>query len=164
MITAIYCDGGVIARNPSPVGGTWAWCHVDAAGARIAQGSGVLPVPGTTNNVAEFCAAVLALEAAPDGWTGRLCSDSQVTLGRLCWGWKLTGLPLDWVQRGSLVLQRLGLVEAVLLQGHPTAADLRAGIGAKRGYPVSAHNVFCDQACSREAAAWLARVALQGGE
>jgi ribonuclease HI len=161
-IVAVYADGGVIERNPSPLGGTWAWCHVDAVGARLAHGSGVLAVPGTTNNVSEFAAAVLALEALPDGWAGQLCSDSQITLGRLCWGWTLTGLPLDWVHRGSVVLARLGTLTPVLLQGHPTAADLRRGTGAKRGYPVSVHNVWCDAACQREAVAYRSRLALQG--
>lgn len=31
-VVAVYCDGGVILKNPSEVGGTWAWCAVDAEG------------------------------------------------------------------------------------------------------------------------------------
>ncbi len=31
-IVALYTDGGVIGQNPSLVGGTWAWCLVDASG------------------------------------------------------------------------------------------------------------------------------------
>ena len=157
-IVAVYSDGGVIQRNPSPIGGTWAWCAVDKHNTRIAHASGVTPAPyedTISNNVMEFIAAVRALESLPDGWTGTLYSDSQVTLGRLCQGWKLTGLPLGWIQRGSAVIQRLGTITPILLQGHPTKADLERGIGAKRGYPVSEHNVWCDQACQAVARQYL---------
>jgi hypothetical protein len=45
---------------------------------------------------------------------------------------------------------RLGTVVPVLLDGHPTQAQLAAGVG-KRGHPVSAHNVACDRACTAQA-------------
>lgn len=153
-IIALYADGGLIGRNPSPIGGTWAWCGVTAGGVRIIERSGSIPAPGgrpITNNHTEFIAATLALEAMPDGWSGKLYSDSQITLGRLFWRWAIRNLPKNVYVRGIAALERLGNVEPVLLQGHPTKADLLHGIGAKRGLPVSEHNVWCDQACGREA-------------
>lgn len=155
-IVAVYCDGGVICRNPSPYGGTWAWIALDAAGEVVARDSGVIAEPGTTNNVSEFVAAVRALESLPNDWSGKLYSDSQVTLGRLAWQWSLNGLPLEWVARGANVLQRMGFFEPVLLQGHPTRAELEAGVGRRHGYPVSKWNVECDKECGRLAAEYLA--------
>lgn len=158
----LYADGGVIQVNPSPIGGTWAWCAVDATGQRVTTASGVIPAPpgGTvTNNLSEFAAAVLALESAPPGWTGTLYTDSNVTRGRLVDGWALNNLPLDWIKRGEVVLQRMGAFRVVLLQGHPTKDDLKHGIGAKRGFPVSAHNVWCDQECQRQARTYLLQIA-----
>src|SRR5438105_1254682 len=95
-IVALYCDGGLAGpRNPAPEGGTWAWCATGPDGARIAQASGVLDAPpggAISNNVAEFVAAVLALEAVPAGWHGTLYSDSRVTLRRLFEGATLTNI------------------------------------------------------------------------
>jgi ribonuclease HI len=163
MIVALYCDGGVIRVNPSPVGGTWAWIAVDAAGMRLGAASGVIPAPpgGTvSNNLSEFVAAVRALESVPPEWTGTLYTDSNVTRGRLMDGWALNGLPPEWIARGAAALQRhtragQRTFRAVLLQGHPTAADLAAGVGAKRGLPVSAYNVACDAECTKLARAYL---------
>lgn len=84
-IVALYCDGGVIAKNPSPIGGTWAWCGVNAQGIRVIRQGGVVPaIPRrpVTNNHTEQIAITKALEAMPDGWSGIVHSDSYVALGR----------------------------------------------------------------------------------
>lgn len=159
QVAAVYADGGVVDVNPSPVGGTWAFVFVDAEGRRIAEQSGVI-LPGVlglksvSNNVAEFFALIAALDVVPHGWAGTVYSDSQVTLGRLFRGWKLTGLPPFLVTYGARVRQRLDLpnIKHVLLSGHPTQADLLAGVSKKRGLPVSEHNVRCDELCRFRAA------------
>ena len=77
---ALYCDGGVIGRNPSSQGGVWAWCGVDKNGTRIIEKGGFVPAPPgvqITNNHTEQIAICLALEAMPDGWSGLVCSDSS---------------------------------------------------------------------------------------
>ena len=63
----IFCDGGVIGPNPSPIGGTWAWCwvHDDVM---IKHEYGVvepcdLGLTKITNNHTELLAAVRALES-----------------------------------------------------------------------------------------------------
>jgi ribonuclease HI len=159
-ITAVYADGGCIVRNPSPHGGTWAWCFVDDAGTRVQSKSGlILPaeigLSAVTNNVSEFAALARALRALPDGWSGPVFSDSQITLGRIFWGWRDKGLPAGWLWAAQANLRRLGKLEPVLLDGHPTKAQLASGIG-KRGNRVSEHNVWCDHECGRVCATWQA--------
>ena len=184
---SLYCDGGVIADlrlapepgklrpvyNPSYIGGTWAWCAVDANGVLLGRNSGVIPavftyeLDGVSNNLAEWQAAVRALEAMPQGVRIELCSDSEITIGRLFWNWSTAkGLPNTWVRRGLNAKRQLGgTVRPVLLEGHPTRAELRAGRGAKHGWPVSEHNVWCDKECSRLGAAYRdAWYALQQAE
>lgn len=161
-IIAVYADGGVIGRNPSPYGGTWAFCHVNPDGARIAEASGTItPVPAgvalVTNNLTELYAVVGGLLALPADWSGVVASDSQITLGRLFWGWALAGIP-EWLQNDmDKARRRLGWANCapVLLDGHPTRAQLATGIG-KRGNRVSEHNVWCDKACGEQARAFLA--------
>lgn len=155
---ALYCDGGVIQKNPSTIGGTWAWCAVDATGNRVMQQGGVCPAPAgrpITNNHTEQIAITLALEAMPEGWSGTVYSDSMVALGRVFQGWRTKNLPENISRRSAAAVARLGKIETVLLQGHPTKADLERGIGAKRGLPVSIYNVWCDAECNRQAAAYL---------
>lgn len=152
-IIAVYADGGVIGRNPSEIGGTWAWCHVDADGEYIQCASGVIRpaqigLPAVTNNVTEFAALARALRALPDGWSGEVYSDSRITLGRFFEGWKLEGIPENWHDCVQRHIRRLGELNWTLLDGHPTQAQLATGIG-KRGNPVSRHNAWCDKECNR---------------
>lgn len=153
---ALYADGGVIGANPSPIGGTWAWCLVNASGQRVCEYSGTLlaspELPFVTNNVSELVALVNGLEALPHGWSGTVYSDSWVSLQRVFLAAKLKNVP-DWLVDRLQTLQRsrkLATMSYVLLDGHPTKAQLAAGVG-KRGAPVSEHNVFCDAECNRRA-------------
>ena len=157
---ALYADGGVIAVNPSPLGGTWAWCLVDAAGERVQTASGVLTAAENggpvTNNVTELLALVAGLEALPAGWMGTVYSDSWVSLQRVFCAAKLNNVP-QWLMHRLYAVQRSGMLARmtyVLLDGHPTRAQLAAGVG-KRGAPVSEHNVFCDAECGRQARSYL---------
>lgn len=154
--TALYADGGVIVVNPSPLGGTWAWCTVGADGARLTEAAGLLtPAEAggpVTNNVTELLALVQGLEALPAGWAGTVYSDSWVSLQRVFLAARLQNVPA-WLVRRLHELQRSGKLAPmsyVLLDGHPTRAQLAAGRG-KRGNPVSEHNVWCDAACQRMA-------------
>lgn len=154
LVISLYCDGGVVKKNPSPFAGTWAWCGVNASGERIIEQGGLVPVKAgqfITNNHTEQMAIVRALEAMPDGWSGTVYSDSQIALGRVFCGWRTINLPRNVINRTAAALARMGKIEHVLLQGHPTKADLKRGIGAKRGFPVSIHNVWCDEECGRQA-------------
>lgn len=154
---ALYADGGVIGPNPSLIGGTWAWCLVDAAGQRICDYSGVIrpseaQVPAVTNNLTELLALVNGLDALPGGWQGTVYSDSWVSLQRVFLAAKLKNVP-TWLVARLQNLQKSGKLadlSYVLLDGHPTKAQLAAGVG-KRGHPVSEHNVFVDQECGRRA-------------
>jgi ribonuclease HI len=169
MIVDLYTDGGVILKNPSPYGGTWAWVGVDAEGNIVREDSGFVPAPEgrvVTNNHTEQMAIVKALEAMEAGWTGRVLSDSQLALGRVFLGWKEKNLPENLKRRTAAVLTRVNVTETVLLKGHPTKKDLEQGYQIKRvkyyqsgpfipsvAYreerrPVSIYNVRCDELCN----------------
>lgn len=154
---ALYTDGGVIGANPSTIGGSWAYCFVDAFGLRIAQASGVITpeqahLQAITNNVTELLALVYGLERLPSGWRGTVYSDSWVSLQRVFLAAKLANVP-RWLVERLQALQKSGEladISYVLLDGHPTRAELIAGKG-KRGHPVSEHNVWCDAECGERA-------------
>lgn len=158
-IGSVYTDGGVIAKNPSPLGGTWAYCFVNQEGKRICEGSGVLlPHEGdtleVTNNQTEYYAVYQALLALPDAWHGTLFSDSQITIGRVFRGWKCTNIPQPWITGVAFEKKRLGRIRPVLLNGHPTPKHLEEGKG-HGGRPVSLHNVHCDALCTKTGLEYL---------
>ena len=160
-MNAIYCDGGVIRQNPSPIGGTWAVRFVKD-GAVISERSGVYmahaAMPTVSNNLTEMLAVLEGLARLPANWTGTVYSDSQITLGRVFLGWKWSNLPASFHRDYQAYRARLvnwAQISHVLLAGHPTAAQLAAGIG-RHDYEVSEHNVWCDKECGR-----LAKVVLE---
>lgn len=174
----VFTDGGVIGRNPSELGGTWAYIMVPTSptfgihdwpeamqpyatwlkGRCVVRDSGVVApsdigLKFVSNNVTELWAAMEALERMPAGWGGNLCTDSGVTQCRLVnKSPSFRGIPADLRDRFWKARQRAGAFRVTLLSGHPTKAHLAAGIG-KRGTPVSEWNVACDEECNR-----LARV------
>jgi ribonuclease HI/DNA modification methylase len=164
-VIEVYADGGVVGRNPSAAGGTWAWCHVTAGGRMAAESSGFVEpadagTPEVSNNQTEFLALLLCLEALPAGWSGRVFTDSGVTLQRFRdpEGVKQKGVRPEWVDRLRAVRDRLGVLHFTLLGGHPTRADLEAGTRASDGKPVSKWNVYCDKACGAESSRAKARL------
>jgi ribonuclease HI len=154
VIVAVYADGGVIRKNPSPFGLTWAWCSVDENDERVIERYGYVRSPNgrlLTNNHAEQIAITLALEAMPDGWSGTVASDSMVALGRVLKNWRTRNLPDNITVRSRAAVARLGPLKELVLQGHPTKKELIAGWGKRRDLPVSIHNVWCDRACHQAA-------------
>jgi ribonuclease HI len=148
-----YCDGGILGRNPSKEGGTWALFLISKDDQTVlCKASGIvrpaeLEMVDIENNVTELIAAVEALERLPDGWRGVLFSDSQNTIRRLTGrNPSFGGVPAGLYIRASVQRKRFPNLRAVLLDGHPNADQLIAGIG-KRGYPVSRWNYLCDQEC-----------------
>ncbi len=152
-VASIFCDGGVKGRNPSAIGGTWAYCLVDAAGHRLRWDSGgitpeVAGLPKVSNNLTELLAAVRGMEAVPLGWDGIIFTDSFVTLCRIRKTRKqakLKGIPQWLVDELALSKKVLGAYRVELVKGHPTVKDLAAG--HRGGVPVSIHNAFCDRLC-----------------
>jgi len=149
----LYADGGVVNRNPSDFGGTWAFVATDENDELLFSKSGFYqaPIGKTTNNHTELVAVLEALESMPDGWNGTLVSDSEITLGRVSKGWALKNVPSELVVRLRNVLQRLGKIKVKHVDGHPSKAQLASGIG-KRGNPVSKWNVEADRLCNVEVA------------
>lgn len=159
-ILAIYCDGGVVAKNPSDIGGTWAVRTVYRCGG-TAMFSGTIEPGGDyptqiTNNLTELLAATWAHSRMPAGWSGPLYSDSGVTIGRLKGEYRWAGIP-DWLRKWVKDEQaRLGKIEYLLLGGHPNKQALADGF-RKDGKLVSEHNVACDKECKRLAFEMAAR-------
>lgn len=165
MVTTLYSDGGVF-RPRRCEAGSWAWVGVDSEGTRVAYQTGWLSQRGVldggvTNSISEFAAMLRALEVigrAVPGWCGRMASDSEVTIGRFRSGWRLSGIPRGWETRMLHALDRVGDVEYVLVKGHPNRAEILTGVGTRarsgRSYPVSEHQVFCDDLCTRMLDEW----------
>lgn len=160
--TDLYTDGGVIGRNPSSLGGTWAWCLVDTTkNKRLAFDSGVITpqdigLPVVTNNLTELFAALqglLAIEAREPLWQGFLWSDSIITLRRLTFSSRFKGVP-GGLKQLCLKIRRNKRWTPLLCKGHPTKSDLEVGY-SKRGRPVSKHNVFVDKCCNKLAKKFL---------
>lgn len=155
LINELYVDGGVIRKNPSPIGGTWA-ARVISNKVVVAEYCGVITpdhakMTTISNNLTEMLALVRGLEFLPSDWIGTVFSDSEVTLGRAFKGYKWGGIP-NWLER-EFRRQKARLLnwhdfEYVNLQGHPTIDEIKAKI-SKTGRPVSHHNKWCDDACSR---------------
>lgn len=163
---AIYGDGGCIQSNPSPYGGTWGWCAVDADGWMIHSEYGWFTPPplsdggyewrgvlSVENNMSEFLAILLALRSLKTydrAWTGRLYTDNALTIARWTRGSSLKNIPYVWRYRMGEILRMPGSVgdpsRWTLLDGHPTKQHLEQGTG-KRGHPVSVHNRTCDKLC-----------------
>jgi ribonuclease HI len=163
-IVSVYADGGVIGSNPSAIGGTYAYRLIEEDGevGHYIDGAFVLTARengGTvTNNQTEMMGVLSALELVPDDFAGTVYSDSQVTLGRVFMGWKWANVPKFMHEKYQALRARLinfNNIKYVLLDGHPTKAQLQAGKG-KRGQPVSEHNVWCDHACTEAGEKYLA--------
>lgn len=163
-VAAVYADGGVVQVNPSPHGGTWAFCYVSQIGGRVfGQAGHVTPdeveLPWVSNNLTEVLALLLAFEGLPKGWTGPAYSDSLNAIRAVQHAGKVTNhvdrrptwLPDPIWRRLYCVVRQLGPIEWTLLGGHPNRKELAAGV-RKDGKPVSGHNVWCDERCKEQAA------------
>ena len=150
------------AANPSPIGLTWAWVHVDADDREVDRGSGMLVCPivvdgqqiSAQSDVAEFYALLVGLRhltrVAP-GWSGEILSDSQLTLDRMFRAAATRSLPISWVQEAAAHRRLLGRLFPVTLKGHPRKDELAQGHEREReaapARPVSRWNVLADQLC-----------------
>jgi ribonuclease HI len=167
---SLYADGGVIKKNPSRIGGTWAWCLVNEANERVKEASGhVTPAQLSqheltnfevvTNNVTELLAVILGMEALEAGWGGIIYTDSMVTLRRI--NKKavkppgMAGVPTFLVRRLAASQCRLGDYTTILLGGHPTRKELADG-KRRDGLPCSPHNCYCDRLCGATGKKFLA--------
>ena len=158
---SVYTDGGVVSKNPSIYGGSWAWVVVAPDGiTRLDWDSGFVEAPfcgleTVSNNVTELLAARMGLGTMPDGWSGDWYTDSLVTLLRMTKdGTKMNGVPASMQEDVRSLRARLGPFKGHLLGGHPNRNELISGV-RKDGKPVSAHNVFCDSKCVDEIQKYL---------
>jgi ribonuclease HI len=151
MTLELYTDGGVIGKNPSPLGGTWCFCVVQE-GEILWQGSDIITpdifkIKTISNNFSELYAAVMGLSSLPIGWEGTLYSDSLITIHRVTNSVKFNGIP-NSLRLKTLDLRRNRKYKTVLLGGHPNKLELDSGF-RKDGKPVSKWNVLCDKTCTK---------------
>jgi len=160
-VHSLFTDGGCLSRNPSTIGGTWAWCALDQSGKMIKCQSGIV-LPGTyglkkiSNNFTELYAAFQALSVAPPEWNGTLYTDSKITLLRLTDGKSFHGVPQE-LRSAVLKLRQVGLYQVKLVGGHPTKRELIQGRINRNGLPTSRWNVYVDKLCQQQAKRYLER-------
>ncbi len=145
----LFCDGGCLGSNPSLKGGTFAWILVyrdrivrSDFGMLTPEDAGVEKI---TNNLTELLAVLRGLEAMEPNWKGILYTDSLITLRRITSGKKFKNIP-DYLVDRVLKIREGRKWKAILLKGHPSREDLRAG-RTKKGRPVSKYNKMCDDIC-----------------
>lgn len=155
----LYTDGGVVKKNPSPIGGTWAWILVKDDNHIISSHKGFISPKDmqmgdfVTNNQTELLAVVQGLCYLDNYEVVEICSDSEITLGRLFRGSPFKNIP-EWMksaleqEKERLINFKLFTYE--LMDGHPTAIEVLHGIG-KKGHVTSRFNVMCDDMCKQVA-------------
>lgn len=151
----LWTDGGTLGRNPSPIGGVWAWTLVNERGVKLECDSGgfepkALDMPTLSNNVMELYAALRGLVEMPQGWAGFLYTDSKITWYRLASSDSFKGVPPK-LKDMCLQLRARKMWTPLLVAGHPTKEDLLVGYNRK-GLKASTHNQWCDHECRRQAA------------
>lgn len=159
---AVYTDGGCVGRNPSPLGGTWAWCWVGPENELLKEASGVITpedvgLPTVSCNISELFAVLRALMSLPPDWSGLLCTDSKITLLRVTSGSGFKGVP-NWMRLRALKLRRGRKWQAQLCKGHAKPAELEAGWSG--GRLTSKWNNYVDAECTRLAKAFKERLGL----
>lgn len=158
----IFCDGGVIAKNPSIHGGTWCFAWASSRTSKVVyHESGIitpeeLELKTITNNVTELYAAMKALESVGKGWKGTLFTDSMVTIHRLNDSKAFNGIP-NWIRIKILELRRFKKWKTIHVKGHPTQKHLESGMHPS-GRPVHKVNVFCDEQCTQLASNFLQKL------
>lgn len=153
-IVEVYGDG---ASFYDGLIGTWAWCHVNGKGERVAEAAGVVHRDDWERgpvypHYMELLALLHGLEVLPDRWSGTVRSDSQSTL-KVISGQKLGRIPMPWATRILVARRRLGTLTLEWVRAHPRMYDLANG--HRFGVPVSEHNVYVDRRCHEESVRWM---------
>lgn len=157
----LYTNGGVILKNPSTIGGTYAWCIVEN-GEIVDRGSGYITPESmyldvVTNNQAELYAVLRGLAAICDNEIVEIRSDSEITLGRIFKNYSFNNIPefmTCLLKAEKNRLKNFRQFKYTLMDGHPTQAQVDKGFG-KQGHVTSKFNVWCDKECGRQAAKYL---------
>lgn len=156
-IDEVYTDGGIIGKNPSAIGGTWAVVFVRSGELHGERSGVILPsdigMETVENNIAETIAIMLALECLPIGWSGTLFGDNLNSIRRAR-DLKIKDAVPKFVKDRLLAVRQTVEPTFVLLGGHPTIAEAEAGIRAD-GKRVSKWNVRADKLCCLAAAEYL---------
>lgn len=152
----LWTDGGVIQRNPSPFGGTFAWVRTEN-GVEVACAAGLLlpadiKMPVVTNNNSELYALIDGIVCLPENWHGTVYTDSQIALNWVKYKKQSNAIPAWLREAMQLVLsdaEQKGVhLEYQHIKGHPTEEEL----ADETANGVSHYNVRCDALCTAQAA------------
>lgn len=153
VMTNLYTDGGLVLRNPSTIGGAWAYVITDQNDEEMLRASGAIKpmdigMEAVTNQYVELLAVYIGMQQLPDGFAGKILLDSDVTRYRLdrAKRGRFRGIPAEFEAKILAQMARMGDYKLILLQSHPKLAELEAGISTT-GRPVSKHNKACDYLC-----------------
>lgn len=153
----LYTDGGVVLKNPSTIGGTWAWCLVEDDKVILHDSGHITPKQmksvTVTNNQTELLAVIAGLSGVRDDEIVEVRSDSEITLGRVFKGYAFNNIPtwiLTALKNEKARLTNFKKFTYELMDGHPTQEQVERGIG-KKGHVTSKWNVWCDEECKRQA-------------
>ena len=155
-ITAVVADGGTVGNGSTgPIFVmAFAFRHIDENDQVAEWGSGIVEpnqmnALRKTSHTAEIWAIIMALRDLPQGWSGKLLTDTRGAAAAVLG----SELPADfpfWLReycRG--IRTRLGEVEIVSVGSHPTVDERRRGVMNDGWRLVSEHHIWCDQECNR---------------
>ncbi|HSH80027.1 MAG TPA: ribonuclease HI family protein [Herpetosiphonaceae bacterium] len=129
----IYCDGLCEPVNPGGYG-CWGWLAVDLAGCTLGSDHGCIGKgAGITNNRAEYCAFIYALEyARQQRWRGMsVRSDSQLVINQVAGRWACNAPAL---QPLCTAARRLVEVTEAMLEWVPREQNAQADLLSRRAY------------------------------
>lgn len=156
---SLWTDGGLLSRNPSPLGGSYCAIHVNPENKMVWTDRGILipkhlGVEKITNNHTELTAVYRGIRRLPDGWKGEIVSDSECVLAWLqqegrgmyrtwknCPPWLQSYVELEQKR----ILDTDGRLEYRHVEGHQESSlDHR-------------WNCECDRICNEEKQLWFER-------
>ncbi len=129
----IYADGLCEPRNPGGYG-AWGWIAFDLAGHIVASDHGCIGHgAGITNNRAEYCAFIYALEYAREqGWRGiTVRGDSQLVINQILGHWACNAPAL---QPLCTTARRLVELTQATLEWVPREQNAQADLLSRRAY------------------------------
>lgn len=166
-VRELYCDGGLMKKNPSSIGGSWAFCGVDSERKLLIAYADIVVCKESqiiSNNTTETIAICKALELMPIGWDGTIISDSKVALTRTFSNPKFTGCPGNVRIRLKEAFNRLKVKNYIHVAGHPIITELKGEFGfdnetnlplsrklsdSGKQMPCSKHNAYVDALCNQ---------------
>lgn len=155
---SLWTDGGLLSRNPSKIGGTWAWVRVNEKLEIENQSSGILlpkhlntearVYTEVTNSHSEITAIYRGLRELPDDWIGEIVTDSKLCISWLTQKDRL-GERLVWKNCPDWLQERV-IQEQNRIYGSGGHLKYRHVDGHQNDSIDHRFNILCDDMCRKE--------------